>query len=50
VPKIYCAFTHGGYKYIAMERIEGDMWGGGLGSEKCGIQRKGTATIESDGR
>jgi len=25
VPKIYCAFTHGGQTYIAMEGIKGQM-------------------------
>jgi hypothetical protein len=27
VPKIFCAFTHRGWTYIVMERIEGDIVG-----------------------
>lgn len=29
VPKIYCAFTHGGWNYIVMERIQGEYIGRG---------------------
>lgn len=40
VPKVYCAFTHKGWTYIAMERLKGDMVGRNWGTRSAESKAK----------
>jgi hypothetical protein len=40
VPKIYCAFTHKGWTYIAMERLKGEIIGRNWGIRSANLRQK----------